>query len=413
MAFGHLSSFSAQMLRGKKILVGVAGSIAAYKAAYLVRLLVQAGADVRVMLTKGALEFVTPLTFSTLSKNPVHSDFTENKENGSWVNHVDMALWADMMVLAPLSANTLSKMANGQCDSFFMAVYMSARCPVFFAPAMDHDMFLHGATTKNIETLISFGHHMVAPGVGELASGLLGTGRMAEPAEIIEFVEATLAANSPLHGKRILVTAGPTYEAIDPVRYIGNHSTGKMGFALAEELASLGAHVVLVSGPTQLSIKHPLVELVSVVSAREMLDACVPEFANSHGAVLCAAVADYTPESVLAEKHKKTDQHWSLHLVKTPDIAMALGAAKKEGQWIVGFALETHEELENAKAKLHKKNLDLVVLNSLRDEGAGFGTDTNKITLIWPNNKTREFGLKPKSLVAREIAEAIVELINA
>jgi phosphopantothenoylcysteine decarboxylase/phosphopantothenate--cysteine ligase len=304
-------------------------------------------------------------------------------------------------------------MANGQCDSFFMAVYMSARCPVFFAPAMDHDMFLHGATTKNIETLISFGHHMVAPGVGELASGLLGTGRMAEPVEIIELIEATLAANSPLHGKRILVTAGPTYEAIDPVRFIGNHSTGKMGFALAEELASLGAHVVLVSGPTHLSIKHPLVELVSVVSAKEMLDACVPEFANSHGAVLCAAVADYMPESVLAEKHKKADQHWSLHLVKTPDIAMTLGAAKKDGQWIVGFALETHEELENAKAKLIKKNLDLVVLNSLRDEGAGFGTDTNKITLIWPNNKTREFGLKPKSLVARDIAEAIVELINA
>ncbi len=400
------------MLQGKKIIVGVSGSIAAYKAAYLVRLLVQAGAEVRVMLTNGALEFVTPLTFATLSKNPVHSDFTENRENGVWVNHVDMALWADMIVMAPLTANTLSKMAHGQCDSFFMAVYMSARCPVFFAPAMDHDMFLHGATVENIEKLISFGHHLLAPGEGELASGLIGKGRMAEPEEIVGSIVSQLTAQSPLHGKHILVTAGPTYEAIDPVRFIGNYSTGKMGFALAEVLANMGARVTLVTGPTNLNIQHPLIHRLDVSSAAEMLEACIPAFDSADGAVLAAAVADYMPEETMPDKIKKSEKNWSLALVKTPDIAMALGARKREKQWLVGFALETNDELKNATLKLERKNLDLIVLNSLRDEGAGFGTDTNKITLIWRDNKTREFGLKPKSQVASDIAHAIVELMN-
>jgi len=392
--------------------VGVSGSIAAYKAAYLVRLLVQAGAEVRVMLTGGALEFVTPLTFSTLSKNPVHSDFTENKDSGVWVNHVDMALWADLMILAPLTANTLSKMAHGQCDSFFMAVYMSARCPVFFAPAMDHDMFLHGATTENIEKLISFGHHLLAPGEGELASGLIGKGRMAEPEEIVASVVSRLTLQSPLHGKHVLITAGPTYEAIDPVRFIGNYSTGKMGFALAETLANMGARVSLVCGPNHLTLGHPLIHRMDVTSAKEMLDVCMPIFEKADVAVLAAAVADYMPEEVLQQKQKKRDDVWVLPLVKTPDIALALGNRKREGQWLVGFALETNDELANATAKLERKNLDLIVLNSLRDEGAGFGTDTNKITLIWRNNKTREFGLKAKSAVAFDIADAIVELIH-
>jgi len=413
MAECHLSSFSDEMLQGKKIIVGVSGSIAAYKAAYLVRLLVQAGADVRVMLTNGALQFVTPLTFSTLSKNPVHSDFTENKDSGVWVNHVDMALWADIMILAPLTANTLSKMAHGQCDSFFMAVYMSARCPVFFAPAMDHDMFLHGGTTENIDKLISFGHHLLAPAEGELASGLIGIGRMSEPEEIVASVVSSLIAQSPLHGKHVLVTAGPTYESIDPVRFIGNHSTGKMGFALAETLANMGARVSLVCGPTNLTLQHPLIHRKDVTSAREMLEACLPLFEEADIAVLAAAVADYMPETVLEQKQKKADENWSLQLVKTPDIALALGSRKREGQWIVGFALETNDELTNAKAKLERKNMDLIVLNSLRDEGAGFGTDTNKITLIWRNNNIREFGLKAKSAVARDIAEALVELIHA
>jgi phosphopantothenoylcysteine decarboxylase/phosphopantothenate--cysteine ligase len=400
------------MLQGKKIIVGVSGSIAAYKAAFLVRLLVQAGAEVRVMLTNGALQFVTPLTFSTLSKNPVHSDFTEDKDSGVWVNHVEMALWADLMILAPLTANTLSKMAHGQCDSFFMAVYMSARCPVFFAPAMDHDMFLHGGTIENIEKLVSFGHHLLAPGEGELASGLIGKGRMAEPEQIVTSVVSTLTAQSPLHGKHVLVTAGPTYEAIDPVRFIGNHSTGKMGFALAETLANLGARVTLVCGPNHLTSQHPLIHRVDVTSVKQMLDACLPLFEDVNGAVLAAAVADYMPEVALEKKQKKNEENWSLQLVKTPDIALALGSRKRNNQWLVGFALETHDELANAKTKLERKNLDLIVLNSLRDEGAGFGTDTNKITLIWRDNKIGEFGLKPKSLVAQDIADAIIELMN-
>ena len=398
------------MLNGKKIIVGVTGSIAAYKAAYLVRLLVQSGAEVKVVLTKGALEFITPLTFSTLSKHPVHSDFTENKDKGEWVNHVELALWADMMIIAPLSANTLSKMAHGQCDSFFMAVYMSTRCPIMVAPAMDHDMFLHGATQANMKKLEEFGHKVIAPEDGELASGLIGKGRMAEPEKILNAVIDHFGGSQPLGGRRVLVTAGPTYERIDPVRFIGNFSSGKMGFALAEELANQGAQVVLVTGPVHLNVTHPMVQRINVMSAREMLDACVAEFTNCDAAVLSAAVADYKPSQVADQKVKKQEEQWQLAMTRTPDIAATLGAMKKTSQRLIGFALETESEIEHAKGKLERKNMDMIVLNSLRDEGAGFATDTNKITLIWPNNKTREFGLKPKSAVAADIVAGIVDL---
>jgi phosphopantothenoylcysteine decarboxylase/phosphopantothenate--cysteine ligase len=400
------------MLNGKKIIVGVTGSIAAYKAAYLVRLLVQSGAEVKVVLTKGALEFITPLTFSTLSKHPVHSDFTENKDKGEWVNHVELALWADMMIIAPLSANTLSKMAQGQCDSFFMAVYMSTRCPIMVAPAMDHDMFLHGATQANLNKLADFGHKVVAPEDGELASGLIGKGRMAEPEKIVHAVIDYFGGSQPLRGRQILVTAGPTYERIDPVRFIGNYSSGKMGFALAETLAAQGARVVLVTGPVHLNITHPSVRRVNVTSADEMLEACVNEYADCDAAVLSAAVADYKPVQVAEQKVKKQEQEWQLAMTRTPDIAAVLGGLKKPHQRLIGFALETESELEHAMGKLQRKNLDMIVLNSLRDPGAGFATDTNKITLIWPNNKTREFGLKPKAAVAEDIVAGIVDLFS-
>ncbi len=399
------------MLHGKKIIVGVTGSIAAYKAAYLVRLLVQYGAEVKVVLTKGALEFVTPLTFSTLSKNPVHSDFTENKDSGVWVNHVDMALWADMMIVAPLSANTLSKMAHGQCDSFFMAVYMSTRCPIMVAPAMDHDMFMHGATAENLQKLKSFGHTVVAPNEGELASGLIGKGRMAEPEQIVLCVRDYFGGKQPLHGKHVLVTAGPTYESIDPVRFIGNHSSGKMGFALAEELARQGARVTLVTGPVQLRAIDPMITRVDVQSADQMNSACLQVFPICDAAVMAAAVADYKPQQIADQKIKKGEQTWSLAMTKTPDIAAALGKMKQAHQRLVGFALETEHEVEHATGKMERKNMDMIVLNSLQHEGAGFGTDTNKITLIWPGNKMEEFGLKPKSAVAHDIVTAIVDLM--
>jgi phosphopantothenoylcysteine decarboxylase/phosphopantothenate--cysteine ligase len=399
------------MLHGKKIIIGVTGSIAAYKAAYLVRLLVQYGAEVKVVLTKGALEFVTPLTFSTLSKNPVHSDFTENKDNGVWVNHVDMALWADMMIVAPLSANTLSKMAHGQCDSFFMAVYMSTRCPIMVAPAMDHDMFMHGATAENLQRLKSFGHTVVAPNEGELASGLIGKGRMAEPEQIVALVREYFDGKQPLQGKHVLVTAGPTYESIDPVRFIGNHSSGKMGFALAEELARQGARVTLVTGPVQLRTMDPMITRVDVQSADQMNSACLQVFPSCDAVVMAAAVADYKPQQIADQKIKKGEETWSLAMTKTPDIAAALGKLKQTHQLLVGFALETEHEVEHATGKMERKNMDMIVLNSLQNEGAGFGTDTNKITLIWPGNKREEFGLKPKSAVAHDIVTAIVDLM--
>lgn len=401
------------MLNGKNIIVGVTGSIAAYKAAYLVRLLVQSGAEVKVVLTRGALEFITPLTFSTLSKHPVHSDFTENKDNGVWVNHVNLALWADLMIIAPLSANTMSKMAHGQCDSFFMAVYMSTRCPIIVAPAMDHDMFLHGATQDNLLKLSSFGHVLVSPEEGDLASGLIGKGRMAEPENILMAAHEILGGNLPFKGKHVLVTAGPTYEPIDPVRFIGNHSSGKMGFAIAEELAARGAEVTLVCGPVNLRVSDPLIRRVNVTTAQEMHKVCAEVFATCDAAVMAAAVADYRPGQVQSEKIKKKDAEWSLQLTKTTDIAAALGSMKQQNQRLIGFALETERELEHAIAKLASKNMDMIVLNSLNDEGAAFGTDTNKITLIWPGNKTQQFGLKSKAAVARDIVTAIVDLMSS
>lgn len=365
------------------------------------------------MLTKGALEFITPLTFSTLSKNPVHSDFTENKESGEWVNHVNLALWADLMLLAPVSANTLSKMAHAQSDSFFMAVYMSARCPVMFAPAMDHDMFLHSGTQENLTKLKSFPQHtLLSPQEGELASGLTGKGRMMEPEEILKKVIAHFHPDLPLKEKKAMVTAGPTYELIDPVRFIGNFSSGKMGVALAEELAAQGAEVTLIAGPIKELPKNPRIKIIRVQSAEEMLNACLSEFPNSDIAVMAAAVADYRPSNPASEKIKKRDESWTLNLEKNPDIASTLGKQKREGQLLIGFALETEDEVSNASSKLEKKNLDFIALNSLKDEGAGFGTDTNKITLIWPGNKQKEFGLKTKPQVAADIVAEIVRLLK-
>ncbi|MEY3399004.1 MAG: bifunctional phosphopantothenoylcysteine decarboxylase/phosphopantothenate--cysteine ligase CoaBC [Bacteroidota bacterium] len=400
------------MLQGTKILVGVTGSIAAYKTAYLIRLLVQAGAEVRVVMTKGALEFVTPLTFSTLSKNPVHSDFTENPDAGTWTNHVDLALWADLMVFAPLSASTLAKMSNGLSDNFLMAVYMSAKCPVMVAPAMDREMYLHPGTQANLARLREFGHRMVEPGDGELASGLSGKGRMAEPEEIFKAVVAEIHPDMPLRGKRVLVTAGPTHEKIDAVRFIGNYSSGKMGFAIAEALATLGADVDLISGPVNLSVRNPMIRRRNVVSAREMAEACEQLWPACHAAVLCAAVADFRPAVEAEGKIKKDKGFDRIDLVENPDIARNLGSNKRTGQVLVGFALETNDEEQNAQKKLDKKNLDMIVLNSLRDEGAGFGGDTNKITLIWPDNKRRSIGLRPKTEIAAEIAAELVILMK-
>ncbi len=399
------------LLKGKKIILAVTGSIAAYKSAFLVRLLVQHGAEVKVVMSKGALTFVTPLTFSTLSSNPVHSDFTENEQEGTWVNHVNLALWADLIVFAPLSANTLSKIAHAQCDSFMMAVYMSARCPVMVAPAMDHDMFLHPGTQENLHKISTFGHVIIQPDEGPLASGLMGKGRMAEPERICAAVIAHFQPDLPLSGKKVLVTAGPTYEAIDPVRFVGNYSSGKMGFALAEVLAEAGATVELVCGPVHLNLQNPSVMRTNVRSAAEMYAKCISIFPECDIAIMAAAVADYRPAQIAGEKVKKNQATWNLEMEKTEDIAAALGLLK-QNQILVGFALETQNELENASAKLQKKNLDMIVLNSLRDEGAGFGTETNKTTLIWPGNIVKEFGLKSKLLVARDIVNEIVKLVK-
>jgi phosphopantothenoylcysteine decarboxylase/phosphopantothenate--cysteine ligase len=398
------------VLNGRKIVLGVCGSIAAYKAAMLTRLLVKAGCSVRVIMTQSALDFVGQLTFSTLSKNPVLHEFKRD-EDGTWNNHVEIGLWADALVIAPCSANTLAKFAHGICDNLLTAVYLSARCPVFLAPAMDLDMLAHPSTRSNFDRLRSFGNHLIDTGFGELASGLTGDGRMAEPEDILKYLEDALARGERLRGKRALVTAGPTQEAIDPVRYIGNRSSGKMGFAIAEQLARLGAKVHLVTGPTGLHTTHPAIDVTHVVSAQEMYEACVSVFPETDIAVLAAAVADYRPEVQHKQKMKKTADLTALSLVPTKDIAATLGGMKKNGQFVVGFALETDNEKDNAIGKLTSKNLDMIVLNSLRDEGAAFGHDTNKVTIIDREQNSVSYELKSKREVAQDIVHAILEKI--
>jgi phosphopantothenoylcysteine decarboxylase/phosphopantothenate--cysteine ligase len=400
------------MLSGKKIILGVSASIAAYKSAILVRLLVKAGAEVRVVMTPASKDFITPLTLSTLSKHSVVSEFSST-ETGDWNNHVELALWADLFVIAPASANTLSKMCSGVCDNLLMAVYLSARCPVYFAPAMDLDMYNHATTKENLFQLKKRGQVLLNPGTGELASGLSGEGRMAEPEEIISLLEQDLLKKAPLAGLKALVTAGPTYEAIDPVRFIGNHSSGKMGFALAEELAAQGASVTLVCGPNALTLKNSVVSRIDVVSAEDMYLACLKQYEEADMAVLAAAVADFRPKSTSKSKIKKqSNEVPQIELEQTPDILAELGRRKKVGQLLVGFALETDSETEHAKSKLSRKNLDFIVLNSLRDAGAGFGTDTNKITIIDKNNNSTIFELKDKASVAKDIvAKMIVEVV--
>lgn len=395
------------MLHGKKIILGVTGSIAAYKAAHLVRLLIKSGAEVKVIMTTSAKDFITPLTLSTLSKNPVLSEFIKD-HTGQWNNHVELGLWADALVIAPASANTISKMAHGSCDNLLLAVYLSARCPVLLAPAMDLDMLQHGSTKNNLEKLRQFGNQIIEPAYGELASGLTGTGRMAEPEEILTYLQAFFGKHQPLKGKTALVTAGPTYEALDPVRFIGNHSSGKMGYAIAEALARHGATVYLISGPTALHTIHTGIHVKQVTSAEEMHNACLDIFPQTDIAVLAAAVADYKPATKADQKIKKKDDTLSLELIKTHDIAAALGKQKNKRQFIVGFALETENEETNALKKLKSKNFDLIVLNSLNDKGAGFGHDTNKISVFDPQAKVYTFDLKSKS----ELAEDIVNLIH-
>ncbi len=400
------------MLNGKNIVLGVTSSIAAYKSAFLVRLLVKAGANVKVVMTPTSVEFITPLTLSVLSKNPVYSEFSSGK-TGEWNNHVELGLWADLMLIAPASANTLAKMASGICDNLLLGTYLSARCPVYFAPAMDLDMYKHGSTTENIMKLKSRGNHLLSPAFGELASGLIGEGRMAEPEEIIEALQKSLQQQAPLNGKKALVTAGPTFEAIDPVRFIGNHSSGKMGFALADELARNGADVTLICGPNALQTKHRMIKRMDVMSAAEMHKACLLDFASSDITVMAAAVADYRPVHVADHKIKKEGGAGlsNIELEQTMDILADLGKRKTKGQILVGFALETDSELIHAKEKLVKKNLDFVVLNSLKDDGAGFGTDSNKITIIDKHNKTENFELKEKTEVARDVVTKIKSLL--
>ncbi len=399
------------MLRGRKIILGVCGGIAAYKSAVLIRLLVKAGAEVKVIMTASAHQFITPLTLSSLSGNPVLTGF-EKEKTGEWNNHVDLGLWADAFIIAPATANTLAKIANGICDSLLLATYLSARCPVWLAPAMDLDMLQHPSTVANIEKIRSFGNTLIDPTFGELASGLTGTGRMAEPEDIFKQVEFFFARDQRLKGKKVLVTAGPTYEAIDPVRFIGNHSSGKMGFAIAEELAREGALVDLISGPTDQQTNHPGIIVRQVTSAEEMYNACTAVFKDADITVLAAAVADYRPTVQSTQKIKKNSS-LTLELTKTHDIAASLGKLKHNGQLIVGFALETNQEMENAIKKLDSKNFDLIVLNSLNDAGAGFGHDTNKITIIDRHHKSTSFALKDKKAVAKDIVHAIIDNLHA
>jgi phosphopantothenoylcysteine decarboxylase/phosphopantothenate--cysteine ligase, prokaryotic len=397
------------MLKDKNIILGVCGSIAAYKSATLVRLLVKAGANVKVILTADAANFITPLTLATLSKHPVYTQYFE-EETGVWSNHVELGLWADYMLVAPASANTLAKMATGLCDNLLTAVYLSAKCPVLVAPAMDLDMWKHETTQTNIDKLLSYGNLLISPGKGELASGLYGEGRMAEPEEIVSFLLETIRKDLPLLGKQVLVTAGPTYEAIDPVRFIGNHSSGRMGFAIADQFSRLGADVTLITGPTAEKSSQQL-KRIDVVSAAQMLTACQKEFPTVQIMVMSAAVADYTPVTTASQKIKKTSGEFNLELKKTEDILATLGRLKTENQILVGFALETENEEEHAKDKLTRKNLDLIILNSLNDKGAGFKMDTNKITIFNKAFEKTVFEMKSKTEVAKDICNEILKLV--
>jgi phosphopantothenoylcysteine decarboxylase/phosphopantothenate--cysteine ligase len=399
------------MLQNKNIVLGICGSIAAYKSALLVRLLIKAGSNVQVVMTPDATGFITPLTLSTLSKKPVLVEYSK-PETGEWNNHVELGLWADLLVIAPASANTLAKMAGGLSDNLLTAVYLSAKCPVYFAPAMDLDMWKHPATQQNIQQLQGYGNILIPPGNGELASGLYGEGRMAEPEEIVSFLVNEIKKKLPLTNLKILVTAGPTYEAIDPVRFIGNHSSGKMGFAIADRLAAMGADVTLIAGPTAQKSHQQSIKRIDVTSAAEMLDACLQYYKDSKACIMCAAVSDFTPVNVSAQKIKKQDTGLNIELKKTIDILSTLGAQKNKGQILVGFALETNNEEQNAIEKLQKKNLDFIVLNSLNDKGAGFKTDTNKITIIDHNLQKNTFDLKDKNEVAKDICNKLAELIK-
>ncbi len=396
------------MLRNKNIIVGVTGSIAAYKSALLIRQLVKEGANVKVLMTSAATQFITPLTLSTLSKNHVLIDFAK-PDSGEWNNHVELGLWADALVIAPASANTIAKMANGICDNLLLAVYLSARCSVYLAPAMDLDMYKHAVTTDNLKKLASRGNKIIIPGNGELASGLYGEGRMAEPEEIVDFLKKELSNNLPLIGKKVMVTAGPTYEPIDPVRFIGNYSSGKMGFAIAEELAEKGADVTLICGPNSLNTINKNINRIDVTTAEELFQNAVRHFHSCDIAILSAAVADYKPADVAAQKIKKNTAAKSIELVPTKDTLAELGKLKKAKQMLIGFALETEHEVENAKSKIKRKNLDFIVLNSLNDKGAGFKTDTNKISIIDKYNKITTFGLKNKKEVAKDIVAYIIK----
>jgi phosphopantothenoylcysteine decarboxylase/phosphopantothenate--cysteine ligase len=397
------------MLEGKKIVLGVCGSIAAYKSATLVRLLVKAGAEVQVVMTADAVSFITPLTLSTLSKKPVLVKYFE-PDTGTWNNHVELSLWADLFIIAPTSANTMAKMANGQCDNLLTAAYLSAKCPVYFAPAMDLDMWRHPATFANVQKLQSYGNLLIQPGTGELASGLHGEGRMAEPEEIVSFIAADLNKTLPLTGKHILVTAGPTYEAIDPVRFIGNHSSGKMGFAIASELAKQGAIVTLITGPTSQITQHNHIKRIDITTAAQMLETCLEHFELADACVMSAAVADYTPVTVATQKIKKQEGGFCIDLKKTTDILKVLGERKRSNQLLIGFALETQNEEQNAVDKLNKKNLDLIILNSLNDDGAGFKLDTNKITMINRHLEKTIFDTKSKAEVAFDICQKLISL---